>query len=182
MKFNEKLSKINKSDFLLESGAMLVVSFVIYLLARNQNNSESLSLFASLTVLCVGLFMRWNAHTSEHALSGKCIRAVNGYPEGTDLKEWKKRWTQQPDGWWYCTETALPGRSYCLIHKGGKLPISERRSRGGPSMSLREEREQFLKEHSEVAKTLFGDRTDLTDDEWYDLAMAAGNPRHPADK
>ena len=62
------------------------------------------------------------------------------------------------------------------------MPISERRSRGGPSMSLREEREQFLKEHSEVAKTLFGDRTDLTDDEWYDLAMAAGNPRHPADK
>ena len=43
-------------------------------------------------------------------------------------------------------------------------------------MSLEEEREQFLKEHSEIAKTLFGDRTDLTDDEWYDLAMAAGNP------
>ena len=49
-------------------------------------------------------------------------------------------------------------------------------------MSLREERELFIQEHSEIAKTLFGDRTDLTEDEWYDLAMAAGNPVHPNDK
>ena len=103
--------------------------------------------------------------------------------EPTDLKEWEKRWTKDPDGVWNCSQTALAGESYCVVHmRDNQWRISTIGNKGRQSMSLEEEREQFLKEHSEIAKTLFGDRTDLTDDEWYDLAMAAGNPQHPADK
>ena len=183
MKFNEKLSKLNKSIFLKELGGIFVVSFAIYLAIRIQGHSENVALFALLTILCIGFFQRWNVHTSEQALSGKCIHSVSGYPEGADLKEWEKRWTKNPDGGWNCSQTPLAGQSYCLVHTTGSMwRISTQGNQGGQSMSLEEEREQFLKEHSEVAKTLFGDRTDLTDDEWYDLAMAAGNPRHPADK
>jgi len=182
VKFNEKLSKLNKSIFLKEFGGILVVSFAIYLAIRIQGHSENVAVFVLLTILCIGFFQRWNAHTSEHALSGKCIHHRTGYPEGTDLKEWEKRWAKDPDGGWNCSQTPLAGQSYCLVHTASMWRISTQGNRGGQSMSLEEQRKQFLKEHSEVAKTLFGDRTDLTDDEWYDLAMAAGNPRHPADK
>jgi len=176
VKFNEKLSKMNKTLFLKELGQLFVVSLVISILAGVPP--------LLLLIFSVGLYQRWKAHTSEHALAGKCIHSVYGYPEGTDEEEWKKRWTKGGRGW-NCSQTPLAGESYCLVHmREHQWHISdgqgneERR----PSMSLREEREQFIQEHSEIAKTLFGDRTDLTEDEWYDLAMAAGNPVHPNDK
>ena len=185
MQFNEKLSKLNKSVFLKEFGGILVVSFAIYLAIRIQGYSENVAMVVLLSILCIGFFQRWNAHTSEHALSGKCIHHRSGYPEGTDLKEWEKRWTRDPDGGWNCSQTPLAGESYCLVHmRQNPWHISDGRGNEErrPNMSLREEREQFIQEHSEIAKTLFGDRTDLTEDEWYDLAMATGNPVHPNDK
>ena len=177
VKFNEKLSKMNKTLFLKELGLIFLVSLVISILA----GAPSLL----LVIFSVGLYQRWKAHTSEHALAGKCIHSVDGYPEGTNLKKWEKRWTKGPDSGWNCSQTPLAGESYCLVHmKLYQWRISDGRGNEErrPRMSLREEREQFIQEHSEIAKTLFGDRTDLTEDEWYDLAMAAGNPVHPNDK
>lgn len=184
MKFSEKWPRMNKTIFLKELGGILLVSIVIYLVIRIQGHSEIIALFALLAILGVGLFQRWNAHTSEHALSGKCIHSVYGYPEGTNLKEWEKRWTKGGRGW-NCSQTPLAGESYCLVHmKENQWHFSDGRGNEEyrPSMTLSEQREQFIQEHSEIAKTLFGDRTDLTEDEWYDLAMAAGNPVHPNDK
>lgn len=185
VKFSEKLSKMNKTRFLNELSIMFVISYLIYRLIKFRGYPEYVALIAFTGCICIAFSKSWNVHTSEHALSGNCIKWRSGYPEGTDLNEWKKRWKKNPSpkGGWYCSQTTLPGKSNCLEHALGK---SWRSTTGNKKkrqvLSLEEERKQFLKEHSEVAKTLFGDRTDLTDDEWYDLAMAAGNPRHPADR
>lgn len=116
MKINEKLSKLNKADFLKEMNVILVISLAIYIVIRIKGHSENLALIVLLAILCIGFSKRWKAHTSEHALSGKCIHSVSGYPEGTDLKEWEKRWTKDPEGAWNCSQTALPGESYCSVH------------------------------------------------------------------
>ena len=175
---------MNKTIFLKELGMIFISGFVLFVLITGLG-SANIALFFLPVFFSVGLYQRWNAHTSEHALAGKCIHSVYGYPEGTNLKEWKKRWKKGPGKGWNCSQTPLAGESYCLVHmRQNQWHISDGRGNEErrPSMSLREEREQFIQEHSEIAKTLFGDRTDLTEDEWYDLAMAAGNPVHPNDK
>ena len=85
VKFNEKLSNINKRIFLKEMGQIFLFSIVISILAGAPP--------LVLVIFSVGLYQRWKAHTSEHALAGKCIHHRSGYPQGTDLKEWEKRWT-----------------------------------------------------------------------------------------
>ena len=37
-------------------------------------------------------------------MSGGCIHSVDGYPEGTDLIEWNKKWTKDPKGGWNCSQ------------------------------------------------------------------------------
>ena len=63
-----------------------------------------------LCSFCIAFSQRWKAHASEHALSGGCIHSVDGYPEGTDLIEWNKKWTKDPKGGWNCSQPSLPVR------------------------------------------------------------------------
>ena len=182
MSLKQKFAGMNKVVFLRELGLILAASIAIYYLIIFKGYSENIGMAFLLCSFCIAFSQRWKAHTSEHALSGKCIHSVDGYPEGTDLIEWNKKWTRGPKGGWNCSQPSLPGESYCSIHfSGSQFKITTVGNKGGKSMTLREERQQFLKEHSEIAKSMFGDRTELSEDEWYELAMATGNQPHPSD-
>jgi len=71
---------MNKVVFLRELGLILAVSIAIYYLIIFKGYSENIGMAFLLCSFCIAFSQRWKAHTSEHALSGKCIHSVDGYP------------------------------------------------------------------------------------------------------
>ncbi|MDG1524591.1 MAG: hypothetical protein P8Q90_00770, partial [Candidatus Thalassarchaeaceae archaeon] len=62
VKFNEKLSKMNKTIFLKELGMIFISGFVLFVLIAGLG-SANIALFFLPVFFSVGLYQRWNAHT-----------------------------------------------------------------------------------------------------------------------